>query len=150
MPPSIGLPFQGIHDCWAPQRVNATAYKANLATIYDAAHAALAPGGKVVWTSTTPIATNCGSTKAPRGPCYGVAPECVAEYNQIAADLLGGKPDVVINDVYNAVLGVCGAKFETCTLQHQHDVHPSGPGKQFLALELAATIAPYLNRRLAP
>ena len=45
------------------------------------------------------------------------------------------------------MLGACGAGFETCTLQHIHDVHPSGPGKQFLALELAATIAPFLNRQ---
>jgi hypothetical protein len=33
------------------------------------------------------------------------------------------------------VMGVCagggarpGAGFETCSLQHEHDVHPSGPG----------------------
>ena len=98
--PRDGSPcLQGIHDCWAPQRVNATAYKANLETIYEASHAALAPGGKVVWTATTPVATNCGSPKAPRGPCYGVAPACVAQYNQIAADLLGSKPDVLLNDV---------------------------------------------------
>lgn len=136
----------GIHDCWAAQRVNETAYKANIAYIYSVASASLAPGGKVVWTSTTPIASNCGSASAPRGPCYGVQPKCIVDYNAIALEVLGGKPDVIVNDVYSAVIEVCGLGFETCSLQHEHDVHPSGPGKQFLAIELAATIAPFLRK----
>jgi hypothetical protein len=97
----------GIHDCWCgPECVNATAYKSNLEYIYTAASAALAPGGKVVWTSTTPIAQNC-SLHGPRGPCYGVQPACVANYNKIAFELLASKPDVLVNDVYNRVLDVC-------------------------------------------
>ena len=79
----------GIHDCWIPQAVNATAYKANIAQIYSVASASLAPGGRVVWTSTTPIASNCGS--APHGPCYGVQPQCVVDYNAIALEVLGDK-----------------------------------------------------------
>jgi hypothetical protein len=134
----------GIHDCWGPQFVNATAYRANIETIYAKASAALAAGGKVVWTSTTPIATNCSSPAHPKG-CYNVKPECVAKYNSIAADVLLNKPDVLANDVYAAVLKVCGEGFETCSLQHEYDVHPSGPGKQFLAIEMATTIAPFLG-----
>lgn len=87
----------------------------------------------------------------PFGPggakAYGVQDACVANYNSIAAKLLGSKPNVVIADTYSAVLGVCGKGFTTCPLQHQGDVHPSGPGKQFLALEIAATVAPLLGRR---
>ena len=133
----------GIHDCWGPQFVNATRYAQNLRTIYEAAHAALARGGTIVYTTTTPIAANC-STNFPRG-CYGVAPECVVQRNQIALDVLGKKNDVVINDVWSAVSDVCGVNFTTCSLQHEGDVHPSGPGKQFLAIELAATVAPLLR-----
>ena len=46
---------EGIHDCWARQYVNATAYAANLDEIYTKISAALAPGGTVVWVATTPI-----------------------------------------------------------------------------------------------
>lgn len=49
----------GIHDCWSPQFVNATAYRANLETIYAAITQQLTPTGKMVWTSTTPIAADC-------------------------------------------------------------------------------------------
>ena len=35
---------------------------------------------------------------APHG-CYSVKPECVVEYNAIAADVFGSKPDAVINDL---------------------------------------------------
>lgn len=54
---------------------------------------------------------------------------------------------MVVADVYSAVLEVCGTDFQTCSLQHEHDVHPSGPGKQFLALEVAATVAPLLGAK---
>ena len=120
-------------------------YRANLETIYSAIHKSLAPNGTVVWTSTTPIATNCSSVV--KNGCYNVKPECVVQYNAIAADVFGSKPDAVINDVYAAVNGVCGANFTTCSLQHEGDVHPSGPGKQFLAIETAAVIAPLLGPR---
>jgi hypothetical protein len=66
-------------------------------------------------------------------------------YNTIAGEVFGGKPNVVFNDVYNAVNLVCGRNFSTCALQHHNDVHPSGPGRQFLAVELAATVAPILG-----
>jgi hypothetical protein len=72
---------------------------------------------------------------------------CVKRYNELALGLLGSKPNVVVNDVYMAVVSVCGEGFTTCSLQHEHDVHPSGPGKEFLALETAATIAPLLGKK---
>lgn len=137
-------------DCsWAPQYVNATAYRANLETLYTAIHSSLAPNGKLIWTSTTPIATNCTVPSTGKPGCYGVAPACVAEYNQIAADVLGGKPDVVVNDVFAAVNTACGVNFTTCSLQHEGDVHPSGPGRQFLAIELVAVAAPLLGPKWA-
>ena len=132
--------------------MNETAYTANILAIYNKIHAALAPGGKVVWVTTTPIAAN-QSTPSPdkpfgpgNGKCYGVQDACVAAYNAAVLKLLGSKSDVVVADVYSAVKGVCGEHFQTCSLQHEHDVHPSGPGKQFLAIEVAATIAPLLPK----
>ena len=53
--------------------------------------------------------------------------------------------DVAVVDAYAAVMRVCGEGFQTCSLQHEHDVHPSGPGKMFLALEVAAAVAPLLG-----
>eukprot|EP00039_Didymoeca_costata_P007220 m.97503 g.97503 ORF g.97503 m.97503 type:complete len:496 (+) comp13597_c0_seq2:101-1588(+) len=134
----------GIHDCWKQQFVNSTEYAKNLEIIYDAAHKSLTPQGKVVWTSTTPIAHNCSLPNTGKGPCYGVQPDCVTEYNNIALATLGSKPDLVINDLYSEVNHVCGLNFTTCSLQHPGDVHPSGPGREFLAIKTAATILPLL------
>jgi hypothetical protein len=106
-----------------------------------------------VWTSTTPIASNQSEpvTGKPFGPgngrCYGVQNSCVERYNALALKLLSQKPNVVVNDVYGAVIGICGAGFATCSLQHEHDVHPSGPGKEFLAIETASTIAALLGKK---
>lgn len=84
---------------------------------------ALAPGGSIVWTSTTPIAQDCSLPGQPQGPCYGVQPECVERYNSIALEVLGDKPDVVVNDLWSEMNAVCGTNFTSCSLQHYHDVH---------------------------
>merc|ERR1711957_721171 len=111
----------------------------------------IAPGGSVVWTSTTPIAQNC-SHPGEAGPCYGVQPECVAQYNEIALELLGQEPSVVVNDLWAEVNAVCGVNFTSCSLQHFHDVHATAAGRQFTAIKTAQSIAPLLGpswRRLA-
>ena len=47
------------HDCCAPsENVTEAQYVKNLGVIYEAAHAALAPGGKILWVSTTPAPTD--------------------------------------------------------------------------------------------
>ena len=75
----------------------------------------------------------------------GVQNACVKRHNQLALQALQPKPNVVVVDAYAAVMRVCGEGFQTCSLQHEHDVHPSGPGKMFLALEVAAAVAPLLG-----
>ena len=100
----------GIHDCCGPtENVTKAQYVQNLGVIYNAAHTALAPGGTILWVSTTPV------------PTVGVAPQkftcgrtgadfngCVDDYNAAALTLLGGKPDVQVLDLNDAVSAVCG------------------------------------------
>jgi hypothetical protein len=47
----------GIHDCCLGRNVTQAQYIRDLGAIYGAAHAALAPDGKIVWVSTTPVPT---------------------------------------------------------------------------------------------
>jgi hypothetical protein len=50
----------GIHDTWVHQYVNPEQYGKNLELIFTAGLAGLArPHGKLVWSSTTPISSNC-------------------------------------------------------------------------------------------
>ena len=143
----------GIHDCWAPQRVNASQYVKNLQYMVGRMRGALAPGGKIVWATTTPIQANCSAppldgppqANPAYGPCYGVPPACVRQYNALAAEAFAGQPDIVTDDLYAAVNAVCGAGFHRCTLQRWHDVHPTQAGKQFLAIAVAHSIAPLLG-----
>ena len=52
------------HDCCAPsENVTEAQYVKNLGVIYEAAHAALAPGGKILWVSTTPAPTDVAATR---------------------------------------------------------------------------------------
>ena len=48
----------GLHDCWSQQKVAPADYTKNLEAIYEAAHAGLAPGGKILWVPTTPTGNN--------------------------------------------------------------------------------------------
>jgi lysophospholipase L1-like esterase len=132
----------GIHDC-APGgdgRPNGTivpeaAYVQNLGDIYAKASKALAPGGKIVWVTTTPVSTS--------DPGVGFN-TCVDTYNAAALKLLGAKSDVVVADLNAAVNKVCGKGYEDCNLQRWHNVHFTTAGKQFCAVEVANTVAPLL------
>ena len=56
----------GIHDCCPPkENVTQMTYVKNLGIIYEAARAALAPGGKILWVSTTPVPTADGAAPQP-------------------------------------------------------------------------------------
>jgi hypothetical protein len=41
-------------------------------------------------------------------PCYGVQDACVKHYNELVTQTIGSEPNVVVADVYSAVLKVCG------------------------------------------
>ena len=117
-------------------------YVRNLAVIYEAAHAALAPGGKIVWVTTTPHSvtqTDCGIT----GAAFNT---CIDDYNAAALALMGAKPDVEVCDLNAAVVAVCGKNYGkgACNLQRYEDVHFTDAGKAFCAIEVAHAVAPLL------
>merc|ERR1712194_83190 len=104
------------------------------------AQAALVPGGKIVWTTTTPISSNLSSYPGCT-TAHGI------EYNAIALDVFGDKPDVVINDLHFAVNKVCGVNYTSCHLQNYNDVHPTIAGAAFLGIQTAQTIAKLINQK---
>jgi len=139
----------GIHDCCpgGDGRAKGVAvpkadYIKNLQTIYDAAHASLAPNGSIVWVTTTPHSTtqaDCGLT----GTSFN---QCIDDYNAAALQLLGDKTDVQVCDLNAAVVAVCGKGYGKggCNLQRYENVHFTDAGKQFCAIEVAHTVAPLL------
>ena len=140
----------GIRDCCpgidgltAGVGVPLADYIRNLGLIYETASQALAPGGKIVWVTTTPVPTGMpvSSTCGVSGAAFNT---CVDDYNDAALKLLGLKPDVIVADLHNAVLDVCGAGYKTCTLQRWGDVHFTDAGKQFCAVVVAKNVAPLL------
>ena len=149
----------GIHDCCpggdgrpAGQNVPRAAYLANLAAIYAAASKALAPGGKIVWVSTTPVRDDGSATVPQHELCNmtGAAFNgCIDDYNAGALALLGAKPDVEHLDLNAAVRAVCGATYGGCNLQRWENVHFTDAGKQFCAIEVAAAVAPLLGPKWA-
>lgn len=81
-------------------------YIANLGSIYKTASDSLAPGGKIVWVSTTPVPTgqNQSGTCGITGSAFN---SCIDEYNAAALALLAPKPDVVVLDLNSAVNEMC-------------------------------------------
>ena len=120
--------------------VSAAAYATNLLKVYEAASAALNPGGKIVYVPTTPGGEACNST---------VSNPCIRDVNAIAQRVLGGKPDVVMADLHAAVTKACGgASYAKCKLQNTHDGHHfTKAGQTFTAVVVAHAIAPLLGPR---
>jgi hypothetical protein len=66
-------------NLWANLKLFSRQYVKNLGAIYETAHAALAPGGKILWVSTTPVPTvgaapqafTCGRSGAAFNTCIG-------------------------------------------------------------------------------
>lgn len=123
-------------------------YLENLESIYEAAHSSLAPGGKVVFVTTTPISQLTEANTAKTKPGYSFS-GCIKEYNAAAVELLSAKADVVVADLHSAVTRVCGDTYDACNLQLYNNVHFTGAGKQFCAVEVAKTVAPLLGPKWA-
>ena len=148
----------GIHDCCPGGDGRAMGvsvplpdYLKNLAVVYAAASNALAPGGKILWVSTTPVpdlqpgkpqSFTCNIT----GSAFNA---CVDAYNAAALRLLGSHPDVTVLDLNAAVLKTCGKGYKRCNLQRWANVHFTTAGKQFCAVEVAHAVAPLLAPRWA-
>jgi hypothetical protein len=140
----------GLHDCCAStENMTKTQYVKNLGIIYQAARAALAPGGKILWVSTTPAPTADGATPQPFtcGRSGSDFNSCIDDYNAAALTLLGSKPDVKVLDLNSAVSAVCGKPYKACNLQLWHNVHFTTAGKQFCAVQVAHAIGPMLAPR---
>lgn len=143
----------GIHDC-APGgdgRPNGTIvpldqYTSNLQKIFSVLHDHLAPGGTILWVSTTPVGTGAEAPFAGKGPPgWTSLGQCIQDYNAAAAKLLAGTPNVEILDLHSAVSDVCGATYDECNLQLWSNVHFTTAGKQFCAVQVAAAVAPKLG-----
>ena len=134
----------GLHDCCLPkENVTQTQYVSNLGSIYRAARAALAPGGKILWVSTTPVSSQPG-TCGRSGAAFN---SCIDDYNAAAVALLGGRPDIEVLDLNGAVSAVCGKPYKACNLQLWDNVHFTTAGKQFCAVQVAHAIGPMLAPR---
>jgi len=130
-----------IHDTWVHQYVPPKEYGKNLGRIFAAAKGALVAGGKLVWSSTTPISANC------TGCGQGTTMDHVVEYNAVALQVFASVAGTagVVNDLHAEVNAVCGQNFTVCSLQAYNNEHPSIAGAAFLGIKTARTIAPFLN-----
>ena len=89
----------------------------------------------VMWVSTTPVPNVTTSM----GRTY----ELAVAYNEEARNSLAGylaPAPLLINDLWTAFIGVCGAGYKNCTLQLPKNVHLSAAGIQFAAKTSAAAI----------
>ena len=108
-----------------------------------AANKSLAPGGSIVWVTTTPHATMSGYIVCGlEGPSFNA---CIDEHNAAAITLLSTKPNVVVSDLGAAVTAVCGTNYSTCNLQRWRDTQFTSAGKQLCAVNLAHTVAPLIG-----
>ena len=120
--------------------VSSADYEANLNKVYAAASAALNEGGKILYVPTTP-----------GGEAYNrtVSNACIKDVNAIAQRVLGGRPNVVMADLHDAVERACGGQsYARCKLQNTKDGHHFTPaGQTFTAVVVAHAIAPLLGPR---
>ena len=125
----------GQEDCRTGSKVRATAYTENLESVYADAHAALSPGGSIVWVSTLPAPMASGENG------------CVKTYNAAASKLFAAKEDVVVADLYNAVTKICGENItlSSCPLQKANSNRLTASGRQFSGIVVAHAIAPLLG-----
>ena len=111
--------------------------------IFTVAKSGLTPTGKLIWSSTTPISSNC------TGCGDGTTMDHVVEYNAIALEtfnrVVANSTVGVVNDVHTEVNNVCGVNFTVCGLQSYNNEHPSVAGAAFLGIKTAQTIIPFLN-----
>ena len=138
----------GLHDIcpklYAP--VSRTEYAENLRAIVAKLGRGLAPGGRIVWVSTTPVPASYPSRND----------SDVVALNAIAADLVAHDPafDRVVfgADLYSDVVARCDANAtwagypatNDCLYLQDNGVHFSALGRRFTALDVAAHLLPFL------
>lgn len=121
------------------EHVDIPQYGLNLAEIYRR----LAPRARhVVWTTTTPcpnVTTSMGRTDA-KVQAYNAAALTAL---QAAAAARG--EHLVVDDLYAAVDGYCGANYKTCDLQRPANVHFEPKGCEFMAKHVVQTVLAVLH-----
>jgi hypothetical protein len=126
-------------------KVSPKDYGENLERIFSEGLGGLTAGGKLIWSSTTPISSNCTAV----GCGDGTTTAHVVEYNAIALEVFQrvtvNTGAGVVNDLHEEVNSVCGVNFTSCALQDYNGVHPSIAGAAFLGIRTAMTIAPFLH-----
>eukprot|EP00041_Stephanoeca_diplocostata_P041824 m.9036 g.9036 ORF g.9036 m.9036 type:complete len:255 (-) comp6819_c0_seq1:310-1074(-) len=136
----------GLHDIcpemYAP--VTTAEYISNMGAMLKIMRGALAPGGTLVWSSTTPVPPSY----APRNNSD------VVIINAAMAKLLAlpENRDIVVNDLYSQVVERCNRNPSTkgypessdCEFLQSNGVHFSPAGKQYTGLMVASAFLPYL------
>ena len=138
----------GLHDICPKLYENVTRaeYTANMKQIIGKLRGGLAPGGKIVWVSTTPVPASYKNRND----------SDVVDINQIMTDLIAFDDccdDVVYGaDLYHAVVDRCNRnatwagypQTSDCLYLQDNGVHFSELGKRFTAIEVAAHLLPYV------
>jgi hypothetical protein len=127
----------GLHDI-APKMyypIPPELYVANMEAVYQDLKMALAPGGTLIWTTTTPVP-----------PSYKNRNNSdVVAINALMAELFGpsGKhPEVKVHDLYSQIVERCNRdpasrgypETSDCDLIQSRGVHMSDMGKQYTAI----------------
>lgn len=124
-------------------------YLENMEAIYQKMMGSLAPGGTLIWRTTTPVP-----------PSYQQRNNSdVVTVNALAATLFGPcskHPDVKVHDLYSQVLERCSRDPQSkgypdssdCLVLQNNGVHFSDVGRQFSGIMTAASILPYLQSRM--
>ena len=123
-------PKGGSGECL--EHVDIPQYGANLATLYGRLKTVC---DKVMWVSTTPVPNVTTSM----GRTY----ELAVAYNAQALKSLtaAALPDkLLVDDLWQAFIGKCGAYYKSCDLQLPANVHLTPAGEQFAAETALAAI----------
>lgn len=132
----------GLHDLEVgpgTEHVDIAVYGQNLATIFSRL---LPRTRKLIWASTTPVPNVTTS--------YGRTYELAVQYNaqaltslQAAASAAG--VELLVDDLWTAVIEYCGAWYTSCDLQIPVNVHFEPKGQQYLGDHVATAIAAALG-----
>ena len=126
--------------------VTRASYEANMELLYQKMRAKLAPNGRLIWSTTTPVP-----------PSYKARNNTdVVDINARMAKLFGPgsrHEDVAVNDLYAQVVSRCRLEpgsqgypqTDDCNVLQSRGVHFSDAGKQFTAIMTAASILPHLT-----
>ena len=138
----------GLHDI-CPERyapVSRLEYVENMRAIVTKLTAGLAPGGKIVWASTTPVpASYVGRNDSDVVEINGIVQRLIATDPAFAAVVNGA--DLYADVVHRCGLNATWAGYPAtndCLYLQNNGVHFSDLGRRFTAIDVAASVMRYL------